>query len=72
MSLWGYVCVCVCVCTDKNNRPDPAEFEEFARELMKSGPDMFFARVGEYSTAHVGQGPCMHAPVAGAFARVGE
>mmetsp|Transcript_6750 Transcript_6750/g.16808 ORF Transcript_6750/g.16808 Transcript_6750/m.16808 type:complete len:153 (-) Transcript_6750:258-716(-) len=32
---------------DGNGTLEPAEFVEFARSMMKSGPDMFFARVGK-------------------------
>lgn len=32
---------------DSNGSLNEPEFERFARSLMKSGPDMFFARVGK-------------------------
>lgn len=32
---------------DGNGTLDEKEFEEFARSLMKTGPDAFFARVGK-------------------------
>jgi hypothetical protein len=37
------------VSSDNNGTLDPAEFVEFARSMMKSGPDMFFARVGKHT-----------------------
>lgn len=33
--------------TDHNGSLDHKEFERFAKSLMKSGPDVFFARVGK-------------------------
>lgn len=33
--------------SDSNGSLDEAEFEQFSKSLMKSGPDMFFARVGK-------------------------
>jgi hypothetical protein len=32
---------------DGNGTLNQPEFEQFAKSLMKSGPDMFFARVGK-------------------------
>jgi hypothetical protein len=50
-----FLCFFCCCCqaalrafdADGNGSLDEPEFEKFARSLMKSGPDMFFARLGK-------------------------
>lgn len=37
---------------DGNGTLEPAEFVEFARSIMKNGPDMFFSRVGKQAAVN--------------------